>query len=281
MKTTKELMIETAPKLFKALDTLNYTPYQTSDTGRIEVVVNGWKCEYHMSDACFKIGYESNHTIDQTSAIKELLVEEFGADCVGGRKNLNIKGYTTIEDFKSFITIIEDCDVVLDEDAAFVQHRTKSFKTNNGILFEGSDFSNAHERSTSIGNRFMKMVCKASNMSDNYDAEWPIENAGRIDAVEIVDGKPVTIYECQSGIQNGDYLDDEHLSKSLLRYPFDSAILPTLKKIVILAGGYTLDHLNIIKCQSEMFANRENPIELILLKTTKINNKIGVEVVNY
>jgi hypothetical protein len=30
-----------------------------------------------------------------------------------------------------------------------------------------------------------------------------------------------------------------------------------------------------------MFANRENPIEVILLKTTKINNKIGVEVVNY
>ena len=84
-----------------------------------------------------------------------------------------------------------------------------------------------------------------------------------------------------NSIQNGDYLDDEHLSKSLLRYPFDSAILPTLKKIVILAGGYTLDHLNIIKCQSEMFANRENPIELILLQTTRNENKIGVEIVNY
>jgi hypothetical protein len=283
MKTTKELMIETAPELFEALDTLNYTPYQTSDTGRIEVVVNGWKCEYHMSDACFKIGHESNHTVDQTSAIKELLVEEFGADRVNGRKNLNIKGYTTIEDFKMFISIIEDCDVVLDEDAAFVQHRTKSFKTNTGILFEGSNFSNAHERSTSIGPRFMKMVCEAAGMNLlNMDAEWGIEDAGRIDGVEMDETEefPISIYECQSGIQNGNYLDEEHLTKSLDRYPSDPAVSPTLKKIVILAGGYTTNQITRIKwhAQNLLIARK---IEVILLQTTRVDNKIGIEVVNY
>ena len=51
-------------------------------------------------------------------------------------------------------------------------------------------------------------------------------------------------------------------------------------KIVILAGGYTTNQITRIKwhAQNLLIARK---IEVILLKTTKINNKIGVEVVNY
>jgi hypothetical protein len=148
----------------------------------------------------------------------------------------------------------------------------------NGVSFEGSNFSNAHERATTIGNRFMKMVCKASGMSDNYDSEWGTDDAGRIDAVEIDEetGKPISIYECQSGIQNGLYLDDEHLNKAMLRYPSDPEIRSTLKKIVILAGGYTKEHLDTIKWQSKNLKTTRN-IEVILLKTVRIENKIEIE----
>lgn len=282
MINIKQLMIDTAPSIFNMLDEGGYLPYQTSSTGRIEIVVNGWKLEYHISDTCFKIGYESKQSIEQSLQIREILTNEFEEGSIVGKKNLHIKGYYTAQDFKRFLDAIELCEVVLDEESSFIQYRTKSHKNLNGVLFEGSNFSNAHERATTIGNRFMKLVCAASGMSDNYDAEWPIVDAGRIDGVEIDDnGNPISIYECQSGIQNGDYLDDEHLHKSLMRYPSDPAILPTLKKIVILAGGYSNEHLIQIKFQAENLSLRKNPIEVILLKTNKIDNKINVEVVNY
>jgi len=275
--TNREIITSMENSLVEILNFVNDYDYniQEKEWG-IGVFIKGIKVEWNIPGKCIKLGFGNDKEHD-LPMIKELL-EECGYEVKITKGGLSkICFNPTVQDFKDIFEIVEQHEL----DLINLQGISSS-KISIGVQFDGSNFSNAHERMTTIGGRFMNMVCEASGMSMNYDSEWPTKDNGRIDAVELDENNnPISIYECQSGIQNGDYLDDEHLSKSLLRYPFDSAILPTLKKIVILAGGYTLDHLNIIKCQSEMFANRENPIELILLQTTRNENKIGVEIVNY
>ena len=251
-------------------------PIVSRNNNNVYAYVNGIKVEWHSKDITMRLGYSNSE--EDIQNIGGLVTNTFGSDKVNTLKNwVDIKP-PLFEDFELLIAIIDDANLDLEKPAT----GRGSSGSNSGVLFEGSNFSNAHERMTTIGPRFMNLVCKATNMVlENMDAEWPIMDAGRIDGVEIDEnGDPVAIYECQAGIQNGDYLDDEHLSKSLLRYPFDPAILPTLRKIVILAGGYSQEHLNIIKQQAGMFSARENPIELILLKTNRVEDKIGVEIVD-
>jgi hypothetical protein len=245
------------------------------------------KTEYNCQQPSFRAGFNKRHNHDQIDILFNGLTEAFSESedvevvrtpC--GIKNdipgscVDVFGLSTPEEFVEFCDIIKS--IVTESSSIGARSRQA---TATGVSFEGSNFSNAHERATTIGNRFMKMVCKASGMSDNYDSEWGVEDGGRIDAVEIDEetGKIVSIYECQSGIQNGDYLDDTHLNKALLRYPADPAIAPTLKKIVILAGGYTKAHLETIKGQAENLWSRN--IEVVLLRTTRTDDKIGVEVV--
>jgi hypothetical protein len=238
--------------------------------------INGVKVEWQIGDATMRLGY-SNSTED-IQRLGTYVSELFDSETVNTLKNwVDVKPPTT-DAFLSLVDWILDMEIELEKPA-----KGRGLSSNQaGVIFEGSNFSNAHERMTTVGPRFMNIVCKATGMElENMDAEWPIEDAGRIDGVELdADGMPISIYECQSGIQNGNFLDDEHLSKSLLRYPFDTEIIPTLKKIVILAGGYTPEHLNIIKHQTEMFGARKQPIEVILLKTVRTDDKISVEIVN-
>jgi hypothetical protein len=239
--------------------------------------INGIKVEWQIGDASMRLGY--GNSTDDIQRLGDLFSTVFEQGSVNTLKNwVDIKP-PSIDDFKILVdTVLETTDLDLEKSA-----RGRSTGFNSGVLFEGSNFSNAHERMTTLGPRFMNLVCKATNMTlENMDGEWPIEDNGRIDGVEIDEnGNPISIYECQSGIQNGTFLDNEHLSKALLRYPFDSAKIPTLKKIVIIACGYTPEHLNIIKNQAYMFSNCKNPIELVLLKTNRIDDKIGVEPVEY
>lgn len=239
--------------------------------------INGVKVEWQIGDATIRIGY-SNSTED-IQRLGVYVSELFDSEVVNTLKNwVDIKP-PTVDAFLSLVDWILDMEIEIEKPA---KGRCSS-QNQAGVVFEGSNFSNAHERMTTVGPRFMNLVCKATDMKlESMDAEWPIEDAGRIDGVEVDgNGMPISIYECQSGIQNGTFLDNEHLSKSLLRYPFDNAIISSLRKIVILAGGYTPEHLNIIKQQAMMFQTRTNPIEVILLKTNRVNDKIGVEVVNY
>lgn len=239
--------------------------------------INGVKVEWQIGDATMRLGYSNSSEDIQKLGV--YVLELFESETVRIKKNwIDIKP-PTVDGFLSLVDWILDMDIELEKPA-----KSRGVTINQtGVIFENSNFSNAHERMTTIGPRFMNMVCEATNMKlAQMDAEWPIEDAGRIDGVELdIDNNPISIYECQSGIQYGNFLDDEHLFKSLLRYPFDSEIIPTLQKIVILAGGYTPEHLNIIKQQSIMFKNRKKPIEIILLKTIRNNNKIEVECVNF
>jgi hypothetical protein len=119
------------------------------------------------------------------------------------------------------------------------------------------------------GNNMIIQVKKLRNSAHRAITK---EN-GEIDGVEFCQEskKPITIYECQSGIHNGNFLDDNHLNKALGKYIYTPEILPTLKKVVILAGGYSENHLNIIRERSNELLKREQPIEVVLLKTNKVD----------
>jgi hypothetical protein len=95
----------------------------------------------------------------------------------------------------------------------------------------------------------------------------------RIDAVEFNENDEViTVIECQSGIQNGAYLDDEHFAKAISRYPQSAEVANTVKKIVVIAGGYTPEQLATFK---------QLPYEIVALQTVASNGQIVLETVAY
>ena len=231
--------------------------------------VEGVKVEWNMYSGVIRLGY-GNTRGD---------LEVLGLSIKDGLKLGKVKVCSkwvdvyppSLEDFKVVVDTILSSGLEL-ESPVRVKGEEK------GVVFEGTDFSNAHERMTTLGPRFMSLVCKAAGMElEKMDAEWVIESGGRIDGVELNDkGDVISIYECQSGIQKGNFLDDEHLYKALLRYPFDSEVIKNLKKIVILAGGYNDEHLKIIDAQAKMFEKREIPIEIVLLQTVRLMDRISV-----
>ena len=102
--------------------------------------------------------------------------------------------------------------------------------------------------------------------------------AGEIDGVEFDEaGNVVSIYECQSGIHHGEELDDEHTAKILGSYLYDPEIIPTVRKVVVLAGAYSDGDLRLLRERAYELARRERAIELVVLITTRVENKIGVE----
>lgn len=88
-----------------------------------------------------------------------------------------------------------------------------------------------------------------------------IIGVGRIDATEVDEnGNIITVIECQSGIQHGAALDADHFEKSIARYPYAPEVRNSVKKVVVIAGGYT---------EAQVEAFRHTPFTSILLKTTK------------
>ena len=274
MNSITEKMKSLRPDIIELITDRGYE--YKSPQNYLYAYVSGLKTEWHHGPKAMRVGHDSKRSTEELELIKNHLEELGFTNIYIGATYVDVKleeDNCNVDSFSNFIDAVETMEEL---------NISITKVSGKGVSFEGSNFSNAHERATTIGNRFMKMVCKASGMSDNYDSEWGTDDAGRIDAVEIDEEteKPISIYECQSGIQNGDYLDDEHLKKSLLRYPSDPAIAPTLKKIVILAGGYTIDHLETIKWQAENLSVARG-IEVILLKTTRNKDNIGVERVEF
>ena len=133
-----------------------------------------------------------------------------------------------------------------------------------GVTFEGTNFENYGERDfmaavTQITKQGFKQYLPTGR---NLVHEYVAAADSRIDAVELDDnGDVTTVIECQSGIQNGEYLDAVHFEKSISRYPH----LTGAKRVVIIAGGYT-------DAQLETFS--QLPFEVITLTTTVVDGKI-------
>jgi hypothetical protein len=147
-----------------------------------------------------------------------------------------------------------------------------------GVAFAGTQFDRLKERGATMSGMFGNLVCQASGMNLLMtQAEYYVD-AGEIDGVEFDDnGKVISIYECQSGIHKGYALDEDHLSKVLGAYLYDSEIIPTVRKIVILAGAYDDLTMRILRERTYELGRRERPIELVVLITTRVENRIGVE----
>jgi hypothetical protein len=151
-------------------------------------------------------------------------------------------------------------------------------ETKSGVSFSGTQFDRLKERGATISGMFGNLVCQAANMNLlMMQAEYYV-SAGEIDGVEFAeDGSIISIYECQSGIHHGEELDDEHTMKALGTYLYDSEIIPTVRKVVILAGAYSESDLVILRERGYELSRRERPIELVALITTRVENRIGVE----
>jgi hypothetical protein len=114
-------------------------------------------------------------------------------------------------------------------------------------------------------------------------AEWTLDNGRQVDGVELdpVTQKPISIYECQSGIHNGQFLDPNHRDKALGEYLYDPSILPTVRKVVILAGGYSEEDLRIVSERAQELSYRPQPVEVVLLQTVRIEDEITVITVQF
>jgi hypothetical protein len=153
-----------------------------------------------------------------------------------------------------------------------------------GATFQGTVFERIQERGATMSGKFGSMVCRASGMKLTETlAEWTLDNGRQVDGVEIdaKTQKPIAIYECQSGIHNGQFLDSLHRDKALGEYLYDPSILPTVKKVVILAGGYSDEDLRIVRERAQELSYRPQPIEVVLLQTVRLENEIVIDTVQF
>ena len=153
-----------------------------------------------------------------------------------------------------------------------------------GPNFQGTVFERITERGATMSGKFGALVCRASGMElTETIAEWNLDSGRQADGVELdaFTQKPITLYECQSGIHHGFFLDAIHRDKALGEYLYDPSILPTVRKVVLLAGGYSEEDLRIVRERAQELASRKNPIEVVLLQTVRTENEIAVVSVAY
>jgi hypothetical protein len=271
----KDLINNNREETILLLSENGYIPKPTQNY--IAVSVNGLKVEYQNS-GCFRAGYGSGE--ENLEKIGMLLSDEYGNNFrVDVKKSMvDVHGMYTPEDFLNFCNFISEIDLNLKN------KYNEKIKEEVGVSFSGTIFENLKERGATMSPMFCKLVCDVSKMElVNIQAEFHTKENGEIDGVEFCSEskKPITIFECQSGIHNGNFLDENHLNKTLNKYLYSSEILPTLKKIVLLAGGYYENHLKIIRERSKELLNREMPIEIILLKTSRVDDNISIKIVEY
>ena len=139
-----------------------------------------------------------------------------------------------------------------------------------GTTFEGTSFEGYGERD------FVAAIVQVQKLgyetfipgvSNRLGFEYELASTGsRVDAVEFnEEGEVITVIEAQSGIQYGNYLDDEHFAKAISRYPYSQEIKSTVKKVIVIAGGFTLEQIE---------AFQHVPFEVCLLITVVNQNRI-------
>lgn len=248
----------------------------TINKNQFHATINGVKTEMHIFSRSgapweFRIGY--GNSPEDIETLAQLITPVFGEDSVTIQQSIGyVKiGKKTVEEWETLVDFVESLD--------FVPEKKHSIRTEVqvGALFEGTIFERSKERGATIGGKFGKMVCEAAGMDmDWMFAEYNVD-AGDIDGAELNPDRSVkTIYECQSGIHKGQYLDDLHLNKALGKYLYDPQVIPTVEKVVILAGGYGEDKLSIIRERAQELSNRERPIRIVLLETVRVENTIKV-----
>jgi hypothetical protein len=263
-------------KGFKYLHKNNNTTFMATHAG-------GLKAEYNYGSGKLAIKLIAKPKNDHESTIEQMtdwVIENYGEDSLVDRRKkpgsnvINFLEDVTPDQFVEVVELLDQSEF----DLEFPYSDGSKSEVLVGPTFVNTVFENIKERGATMSGKFGSLVCEASGMDLNETLAEFYTNAGEIDGVELNENEEViSIYECQSGIHKGAYLDETHLNKSLGKYLYDPKILPTVKKVVILAGGYYEDHLNFIRERSKELARRDNPIEVVLLKTVKVDNKIKIE----
>jgi len=87
----------------------------------------------------------------------------------------------------------------------------------------------------------------------------------RPDALEYDEaGNVISVIECQSGIKDGATLDNDHFGRIMTEYPYLPDIEGTVRKVVVIAGGYTRGQVRSLRGSQEF--------EAILLQTAIEDN---------
>ena len=251
----------------------------TKNKNQSHVTINGVKTEIHIFSRSgepweFRIGY--NTSPEDIEYLAEGVQPLFGEDAVKIHIQRDGKGFVKIAkkeptDWEALVEFIENLEWTPEQ-----QHSNRA-EARAGAIFEGTIFERTKERGATIGGIMGRMVCEAAGMDRDWMLpEYYIE-AGEVDGAEIYpDGRVKSIYECQSGIHKGQYLDDVHLNKALTGYLYDPHVLPTVERVVLLAGGYGEDKLAIIRERAKELLNRERPIKIVLLETVRVEDTIKI-----
>jgi hypothetical protein len=139
-----------------------------------------------------------------------------------------------------------------------------------GVTFEGTTFEGYGERD------FMAAIIQVQKLGydviipgvgNNLGFEYELASTGsRVDAVEFNEaGEVITVIEAQSGLQHGNYLDDDHFAKAIGRYPYSPEIQGSVRRVIVIAGGYYQWQIESLKAQ---------PFDVILLRTERVDNKV-------
>ena len=234
---------------------------------------------YSVKEAQWKLRIWSNATKqNKDELIASLMAElpDFGAS----------EWYRNTSRRVQFEVAVGDPDILIEQAAVLKRYveendlgaGTVTAEARTGVSFAGTQFDRLKERGATMSGMFGNLVCQQAGMNlVMMQAEYYVA-AGEIDGVEFDEaGNVVSIYECQSGIHHGEELDDEHTAKILGSYLYDPEIIPTVRKVVVLAGAYSDGDLRLLRERAYELARREKAIELVVLITTRVENKIGVE----
>jgi hypothetical protein len=234
---------------------------------------------YAVKDAQWKLRIMCNSPKKNN---KNELIEHSMADLVGWNTS---EFYRNNSDSVQYEIAVEDADSLLEQASvlrSYIEENDlgQGSATNEvkvGVSFRGTQFDRLKERGATMSGMFGNLVCQASGMNLLMTQAEYYVGAGEIDGVEFDEsGKVISIYECQSGIHHGEELDDAHLGKVLGSYLYDSEIISTVRKVVILAGAYDDLNLNILRNRKLELARRDQQIELVALVTVREGDRIGV-----
>jgi hypothetical protein len=200
------------------------------------------------------------------------LVEHYNEVTGDSKKGRDVISFDTAEEAVYYLGLLVEGI----QDTAVVYGLENGRPTQSGVSFNETNFAGYGERD------FMAAVIQIQksgyasvipSVGSKLGFEYVVASTNsRIDAVEFNEaGEVVTVIECQSGIQNGNYLDPEHFEKAISRYPQSAEIRNTVRQIVIIAGGYSAEQLATFG---------QLPYEIVALVTKVENGQIVLEKAN-
>jgi len=215
------------------------------------------KYKYNKTTPPFRItfGYGTNAAILQ-SWFEQLGPERFiGPNQRRAQEERLMALDIDTEDYETYISIWKEVIELIEESRPPEKVATKD----RGLDFAGTNLANHSER------EFMVYLLTRQRLGHGLIPHLGKQNlifedklpGRRIDARGRLNGKNVAI-ECNSGIQNGSYLDADHERRGLVIYPRLLGGHDGVSLIVLIAGGFDEDAL---------FAAQNSSIPVVLLQT--------------